>query len=364
MTVNIQPVRQSCVLQNNTNTSITILGRYSLKARKRADLFQVISPLKEDDVINAFSNPDGELYKLIFKTNKVSLLDFNLVTQSVGRVTNLVDVEQGPSHNGDHLRYNSNTGFWEHSPVIKSKSWNFETLVVGEEFLGGFYTFGSTDNDFSPSITYGDINASTAAHLFVVLGAATVDEVQITVSGVSITDAGVRTPADTQVITIVSGTGIDSYFETSKKWLGQVTIETTAGTAVTANYGYSKYHDINNQDFQLIGIEVLWTSGASGTSSNIELLHHKATGWTFNSGAVPTPPAPIASRLIDHGVDTGHVAGQPGAWKRVNLNTNIQGSDSEGILFRITSESSGVGNQSFRFLNAEISFELLTAGTI
>jgi len=178
--------------------------------------------------------------------------------------------------------------------------------------------------------------------------------VTVRVSGASITDEGVRVGSDTEDIVIPDSTPANSYFETSKKWNGQVTIETVAGTAIQCNYGYTKYHDAGNQDFDVLGLETIWSSDSTDSSSDIELLHHRATGWTFNGGGEPTVPTPLAARSTDHAPDTDHFVGQ-GAWKRTNLSTFINGADSEGVLFRVTSGSAGGGALSFRLLTLELS---------
>ena len=240
-------------------------------------------------------------------------------------------------------------------------AWSFETTSSGVGYVGGFYEFASTDNDFSPSVFFGTINKAVAAHVFVVTGAVPVDEVTITVTGDSIDDNGVRIAGDTDTIVISAGTAINSYFEV-KKFNGRVTIETTAGTAITCNYGWSKYWDNNNQDFNVLGLEAIWSSEATDSTSDVELLHHLATGWTFNSGSIPTPPTPIAARSTDHGPDVGQVAGEQGAWKRANLTVHVDGTLSEGILWRITSANSGVGNQSFRILNLHVLSQVCPLG--
>lgn len=242
--------------------------------------------------------------------------------------------------------------------AASTRSWDFETVNTGKSYIGGFYEFSGTDNDFSPSTTLGHVNRAVSAHVLLVIGVVAVGEVQVTVTGTSITDAGVRTTSDSEVIVIPNAAAADSYFETSKKWIGQVTIETTAGTAITCNFGFSKYHDNNNQDFVIAGLEALWQSESTDTASDIALLHHKATGWTFNAAADPTPPTAIARRSIDLGAENGHQNGFPGAWKRSNLSAAIAGSGSEGVIIEVTSGSAGVGNQSFRQLDFELSLTL------
>lgn len=225
--------------------------------------------------------------------------------------------------------------------------WSFETST-SLDYVGGFYDFASTDNDFSPSVFFGAINASVAAHFMIVTGALTVDEVTITITGDCITDSGVQVGGDSQDIVIPAGTPVNSYFETSKKWNGQVTVETTSGTAVTCNFGWCKYWDHNNRNFDILGLEVLWSSQSNDSTSNVCLIHHKSAGWTFNGGSTPTHPPALADRAADHGLNVAHVDGKQGAWKRDNIFHPVLGGDSEGILWQINSGSTGVGSASFR----------------
>ncbi|MHC4237090.1 MAG: hypothetical protein ACYSSM_02325 [Planctomycetota bacterium] len=235
------------------------------------------------------------------------------------------------------------------------KTWSFETVNTGIDYIGGFYDFAGTDSDFAIATTFGQVNRSVAAHFFIVTGEIAAGTVQITVTGTSITDAGVRTPGDSEIITVANLTAANSYFETSKKWNGQTSSLVTSGTPIDCNYGFSKYHDNNNTDFTLLGLEALWSSEANDTTSDLAIIHHKSTGWTYNAGSTPTPPTAIARRSVDHGVENAHSNGFPGAWKRTDLNVLIAGSLSEGIIIEINSEKAGVGSQSFRLLNFEVS---------
>lgn len=223
------------------------------------------------------------------------------------------------------------------------KSFNLgQTDGAGTTYAGGFYDFAATDNDFSPSTTHGDANVSYAAHFWVVLGAITVDELTLTVTGTSITDQGVRTTSDTQNIVIPVSTAVDTYFETSKKWLGQVIISVASGTAKTCNFGYCKYWDNNNTDFCVAGIEATWIGGTGDSAPDLKLRHHKTTGWTFNVAAPATPPTEIASMATDHGTEKETAAGEQGAWKRDNLLTNVNGAADEGTIIEIvTTAGSG-----------------------
>lgn len=238
-----------------------------------------------------------------------------------------------------------------------TKNWSVGTNKT-IEYTAGFYLFGLSHNDFSPLITFGPTNGAHGAHLFIVTGEIPIDEVTIRVSGVSITDLGGRNETDTQDIIINAGTNINTYQETSKKWIGELNIETISGTPINCNYGLSKYHDNANTDFIVTDIECLWVSDSSDVNSDIELLHHKDTNWTFNLGDEPSHPPPIVSRSTDYGTYNSQYIGD-GAWKHIEINQLINGSQSEGIIWRVTSGSTGLGNLSFRSLNVETKLKLV-----
>ena len=188
-------------------------------------------------------------------------------------------------------------------------------------------------------LTWGTANGAYGAHFSVVTGAIAGDEIAVTVTGTSITDAGTRTAADSEEITIPNATAADSYFETSKKWLGQVAVETTGGTAISCDYGWTKYWDAANSDFTVAGMEALWNAIKTG-NLNIELMHHKATGWTY-TGSGPTPPTAIKSMQTIYNTEYSTVAGEEGAFKITPVGTSVAGSGSEGILVRVTTASQG-----------------------
>ena len=96
--------------------------------------------------------------------------------------------------------------------------------------------------------------------------------------------------------------------------------------------------DNNNSNFRVLGLEATWFAGGSN-DLDIELLHHNDTGWTYNVGAEPTPPTALASIDTDHSTDDNTVNGENGAWKRSDLSTTIEGNDSEGILFKVTTNA-------------------------
>lgn len=221
-------------------------------------------------------------------------------------------------------------------------SWSMTTPTgsSGDFYLAGYYDFAGTPNDFSPSITWGTANSSYAAHFFVVLGATPSDTITITITGTSINDSGTRTTTDTENIVLTTGESTNDFFETTKKWIGQVTVEAVSGTPISCNYGWCKYWDNNNTDFTVKGLEATWYGGATDAGADILLIHHKATGWTYNAGAAPTPPTEIASLDGDHSTESSVINNEHGAWKRANLSTAIDGDGSEGIIVQVTTTAS------------------------
>jgi hypothetical protein len=230
---------------------------------------------------------------------------------------------------------------------FSEKSWTFLSAPGGSGsfYAGGFYHDSGSNNNFNPAINFGSADSSYAAHFYIVTSALTAGgfSLAVTVDGVdgmSINDNGV---AGTQgeFITVPAGTAADSYFETSTKYCGQISIEIASGTPPACNYGWAKYWDNNNTNFTVVGFEATWRAGATDTGADIILRHHKTTGWTYGAGG-PTLPTAICSLLADH-TEVGRklVSGEPGAYKRSNLNTNIAGGGSEGTIIEIQTGAPG-----------------------
>lgn len=206
----------------------------------------------------------------------------------------------------------------------------------GSFYFGGFYLFAASDNDFSPSTTLGTVNSSYAAHFFIVVGAVPVDTLTIRVTGTSIDQStGTRTTSDTEDIILTTASLVDDYHETTKLWLGQVTISVVSGTAVTCNYGYAEYFSADESDFAVIALKSDWLGGANDTGADIILHHHKPTGWTFNAGAAPSPPTASLSMSTDHSTEDNVTNGVNGSWARTNINLTINADSSEGLIFEI-----------------------------
>jgi len=241
------------------------------------------------------------------------------------------------------------------------KSWAFKspTGSSGTFYYGGYYDFGATDNNFNPAATHGTALASYAAHFFVVQaagGAGGVDTV-LRVTGTKINDEGTRTAGKTVDITVSNTGAVGTYYETSEKWIGQVSISKVSGPDLLCNYGFCKYWDNNNNDFKVVGIEVTWLAGATDAAPNFCLRHHKATGWTYNAGSTPSPPTFIADMNTNHVTEIKTVNGENGAWKRDNLSTKIAGAAGEGTIFEVNTsvnKAYDLGNVMLRIQAANV----------
>ncbi len=235
---------------------------------------------------------------------------------------------------------------------VQDKSYNFNSPAgsSGTFYVAGFYDWSATDanlNETTPTnVAHGGANVSKAAHAAVVAGGAGSvtggGVVSIVVSGTSIDDEGNRSAADSETVAPdITAMSTDEFFTTVKKWLGTVTwtITVVSGTpsAYNAdfNFGLCKYEDFNNQDFTVTSLECVGLAGASDTGFNIRLRHHSGTGWTYAaSGFVPGGTI-LANMNTDHSTEQDLASGEPFAYKRTDLNTDISGTTVEGVVVEI-----------------------------
>lgn len=213
---------------------------------------------------------------------------------------------------------------------------------------GGWYDFATADvtlNQGSLTQTFGTANVSYAAHASIVTrvnGTVDTGTVSIVVSGTSIDDGGTRTAADSETILAdITTAGTNGYHETAKKWLGTITFtltETVANpTAYTIdfNYGLSKYEDFGNQTFTVTGLQVTGEAGANDTNFNMILFYHSSAGWTYAATGFEPGGTQLANMNTDHSTEQNLSNGEPFAWKRTDINTDIAGNSGEGIVFRV-----------------------------
>lgn len=250
------------------------------------------------------------------------------------------------------------------NPIAKSYSITTQGgFGSGDFWLAGFYDFPVADANLtqaSTNIAYGTAANPYGAHASMITAAAgSVDTgtVSMVVSGTSIDSSGTRITSDSETILAdITAATVDGYYETSKKWLGTVTytLTITGGAPTTYsldfNYGYSKYDDFGNSNFELSSFEMVGEAGGADASFEIVLYHHSATGWTYHATAFEPGNSQIASTATDLGGDDNLANGIPFAYKRTNLAHQIIGSDSEGFIIRISTTS----NNAISFANAHV----------
>ncbi len=232
-------------------------------------------------------------------------------------------------------------------------------------FAFGFNEFSTNDTNLtqaSATQVLGQVNISYAAHAYAVIGSAGSADagvVGLRVNGTSINDQGTRTTSDTEtIIADITAVTTDEYYESNKKWLGQVIYELfiVSGSPTTYNldfnFGRVKYDDWFNTNFTITDIEAIGFAGANDSAFDIKLMHHKATGWTYAAtGFTPITVAnTIASLATDHSTDDQLSSSQHMSWKRDNLSTTIDGSGNEGFLVFVSSSA----NNAIEYLNLHI----------
>ncbi len=212
----------------------------------------------------------------------------------------------------------------------------------GNHWFAGFYDAPLTDTTLTiggtVTQTYGVADRIKAAHAFVVASGAGGTDLVLTVSGVSINDLGVKNDADSEIIVAdTDAATTDQYFETTKKWLGQITYTLTgAAGAFTFNYGFAKYEDFGNRDFTVTDFEVTGRAGASESALNIELYYHSDTGWTYSAAAFAPGASTIVDLATDYGTNNNLASGEDFAYKRTELTQSVSGSGSEGVVVNVT----------------------------
>jgi len=236
------------------------------------------------------------------------------------------------------------------SIAVKSYGFTSQGVGAGSYYIGGFYNFSTTDANLSQALTtisYGIANLPYNAHASVVFGGqGVVDTGQIGLRANGVTfdsSTGTLNTSDSVVIVDdITTVALDDYFETPEKFVGIVEFElyvvSGAPTAysVDFNYGYSKYEDFGNNDITLTTIEVVGLGNTNDTNFDIEVLHHKMTGWTYAATGFLPGNGKIADYSDDLAPYDNIFNNEPFAWKRTNLNTFIDSNGSEGVLYRVT----------------------------
>lgn len=234
------------------------------------------------------------------------------------------------------------------SPTVPlASSVTTRSVGTGEFNMLGFYDCPAADSNLTQASTtqvHGTANSAYAAHAVVVAAAAGVtdgSDLVLTITGTSITDAGVRQAADSEILVPdCTASTTDLYYESLKKWIGQITytLSSTGGTTFNYdfNYGFAAYEDNGNIDFDLDHFIFEWFAGANDSGFDIEIHHHKQTGWTYSAAAFVAGTGALYQLSTDYVTERNLVNGDYGRWKRTGLADEIAGSASEGLIVHIT----------------------------
>ena len=253
----------------------------------------------------------------------------------------------------------------EASATFKSFSYTSRAGASGISFLGGFYDYPVADANLTnaaPTQTHGVGNVPYAAQAFVVAaGAGSTDgsDLVLTVSGTSITDAGVRAAGASEVIVAAAtAAAANQYFQTTKKWLGTVTftLTSTTGTVFSFdfNYGYCRYEDFGGRAFTLSEFDAVGECNATDTGFDLELLVHKPTGWTYSAAAFVAGNAAVAKMSTVHGAESDPTAAEFFSFKRSALGQAVAGQGGQGVLVRVTTAV----NAAINFMDCHIGVRL------
>jgi hypothetical protein len=233
--------------------------------------------------------------------------------------------------------------------TVLTRSYTFASrnAASGEYFQAGFYEAPAAAvalTNASPSATLGSANSPSGAHVCVVAsgpGSTDGSDLVLTVTGTSITDLGIRTTGDSEVVVPVATTSsLSDMYETAKKWIGQVTLtlSSTGGTtfSYTFNNALAKYEDFNNTDMKLRAVECVGLCNTGDSGFNIEVYHHNAIGWNYHATAFVPGNTPVLSFTNEYGTESDPVAGEHFAYKHSSLATAISGAAMEGLLIKVT----------------------------
>lgn len=248
----------------------------------------------------------------------------------------------------DFLYFQSGDGVEHIVTAPAFKSYSHSASALGTHWMAGFYDFeavaASLTNGGSTINLGAAADGAVGAHVVIVAGAAGTTDAgapTITVTGASITETGTLNLTDSEeLVADITLLATDQMIESTKKWLGQVTITLGAGGgatfAVDFNYGFAKYEDAGGLPFEVSDFECVGEGGATDTGLDIELLHHNTTGWAYAATGFVPGNGVIASMLTDYtSTYAKTTSGAKIAYKRSGLGAAI-GAVDEGVLIRLT----------------------------
>lgn len=224
---------------------------------------------------------------------------------------------------------------------------------------GVFHSFGyyqapaaaAALNQGALTQTLGTANNPYCGKVFIVAsGAGTVGGTgstgvpRLTITGTSVTTAGVRTGSDSEVIVADATTATtNKYYQSAKRWLGQVTLTLSmtgdrSQYAFTFNYGIGAWVDFGDRNVVLNEFDITGRGGATDTGFNLTLLHHTVagTGWTYSAAAFAPGGTVLCDMATNYSPERAIASGIRFRYYREALGIAIAGASGDGIVLRIT----------------------------
>ncbi len=244
--------------------------------------------------------------------------------------------------------------------LLEGFSFNSPAGGSGTFYVAGYYDAPITSvhlTNASPTQTYGTANSPYGAHAFLVAsGAGTTNAgtVSIVVSGTSISLDGVRAAGSETIVADITTMALNKYYETTKLWIGQITYTLTpvGGAAIYGayfNYGFAAYDSMDERIFHITDFEVMGRAGANDANFDVQLLHHRSTGWTYSVAAFIPGDGAICSLATDYAADNDLKINERFKYER-NVDVAVDGTIDEGFLIRIITSA----NKAVEFMNASV----------
>lgn len=249
--------------------------------------------------------------------------------------------------------------------LVEGFSFRSPTGGSGTYYASGYYYAPAADANLtqaSATQTFGSANSGYGAHAFLVAaapGTKNAGSVSIVVSGTSIANDGTRTAADSETIVAdITAMSANAYYETDKRWIGQITYTLTAVGAATYaadfNYGLAAYDTLDERNHTVKLFEVMGRAGANDSGFDIQLLHHKTTGWTYSAAAFVPGTTLLCSWATDYNTEKNLVSGERFKYER-ELSQAIDGTSGEGTLVKIITSA----NNAVEFMDISIYCEAI-----
>jgi hypothetical protein len=254
---------------------------------------------------------------------------------------NLTDLDNSlPTTSGNafkFIRVNVDGDGWEYVDIVNSLSWAGDPTYDGDVSILGFYEKiynVSPNSPDDPFILYSGETITSdkkVFHTHIVTDILTVSGTPftLTVSGVAVEEDSGYYYGDSENITI-TGTG---YYQTLKSFINEPKFNIVEESkSCTFNFYRSTYWDAGNIDFIVRGCRFEWTPDQNNWEVDVSIYHHKQDG-----------SLSIIDNINFDENDTyiRATGDQSGKYKRTNYNTEIHGSQAEGLILTMNQRAIG-----------------------